>query len=63
MAGLEFDQNFPGAVGRAVVDADQLNLERDGQDPRDHFPQGRLLVINGHDYGEFHGSRIDTLKG
>ena len=55
MGGLQFGEDFAGAVAGAVVDADEFDFERDGEDAGDDFPQRGLLVVDGHDYGEFHG--------
>jgi hypothetical protein len=58
MGSLRLREDRAGVVGGTVVDADQLNLQGDGEDMGDDFVQRGLLVVDGHDYGEFHGVRI-----
>jgi hypothetical protein len=45
MSGLQFGENLAGAIGGAVVDADEFNFEGDGEDARDDFAQSGLLVV------------------
>jgi hypothetical protein len=55
MSGLEGGENFAGGVGGSVVDADELDVERDGEHAGDDLLKSGLLVVDGHDDGEFHG--------
>src|ERR1039458_3340308 len=55
MLGLQFREDFARAIPRAVVDADQLDLQRNGEDLLHHLAKRGALVINRHDDGEFHG--------
>ena len=54
MTGLELGKNLAGTVGGPIVDADEFNVEGDGENAGDDFLQSSLLVVDGHDYGEFH---------
>src|SRR5579864_9088035 len=63
MVGLEFGQNFPGAVGRSVIDAYQFNFERHAEHTFDDLLQGGQLVVNGDHYGKFHGGGHGHSKG
>ena len=46
---VERGQQVAGAVGRAVVDDDELDAERHGEHARDDFLDRVLLVVDGHD--------------
>jgi hypothetical protein len=55
MRGVQFREDFAGAVARTVVDADKFNVEGDGENAGDDFAERGLLVVDGHDYRKFHG--------
>src|SRR4051812_40473517 len=50
LRSLQVRKNFAGAIARTVVYAQQLDIERCGQNSLDDGSQGRALVIDGHDY-------------
>jgi hypothetical protein len=52
---LQRGQNFPGAVARTIVNADQFQFLRNGQNAFYHRAQGIALVVDGHDYRNSHG--------
>ena len=59
MLGLQFGQNLARAVGRAVVDADQFDLQRNREHLPDHLAQRGAFVVDRHHDGELHGAPSD----
>jgi hypothetical protein len=45
---LQLRENFSGAVARAVVDAEQLEVERNRQNPLHYSAKGRALIVDRH---------------
>ena len=51
---LKLGKDFPRVVAGTVVDADELDVERNGEDFSNHFAQGGAFVVYGHDDGKLH---------
>jgi hypothetical protein len=54
---LHTQEDVARTVMRAVINADQLQIERDAQNIINRVPQGVMLVIYGHDDCQFHGGK------
>ena len=51
----EFAQNFARAVLGAVIDAEQFDVDRHGENFGNHLAERIALVVDRHDDGKFHG--------
>src|ERR1700723_3731670 len=56
MLRLQFRENLSRAITGSVVDADQLDFERNGENLQDHLAEGGAFVIDRHHDGKLHGA-------
>jgi hypothetical protein len=55
MLRLQLGKDLARAIPRAIVHADEFDLEGNGQNPQDNLPECGAFVIYRHYDGKFHG--------